>query len=1168
MRHQAKKGDPAANSLSKAYLGFQKLVPFPSYSRDTTTIEVRCALVQSPRADRILLQSAVSTHPRVATRDKATGSQARIYHKPAHLGVPVVFACIWPPLWPRLNSTPPAGLPSVSAVPPVSSATTSVGIYHTSPAGGLRPHISVGGTAPGDAPASTTAQHPLSNVSTSGHAAESPGCHHGGIVAINAGGYQMGGPMGQHQQYHGSATGGQGQMPSGGYQRSTQRASPAPAQIMQQQQQRAGSSESPTTRPSQLPTSSQDASARKAKQVTPTTDPTIYSDTVRKGISNHSRTGQACDRCKVRKIRCDQAPDQCTNCRNQNLECLVTDRTTGRTVRRDYLTELEKRMTAMENTIKGMGQLLRTHANLEVKPFEYNPVKAKLPVGHTVDDQGNMVPDLDWHSGGWTEECGIYFRRAGNDPSPAQASAPAQAPSLSQQLQLSRPSTNASQTPSPDIPSKPFRLASDLETVRRPGLHLGIMPDAMENRSALMGTHLAVLGFAFNLADDSDPDVAEPDTVPDRSAPPVYNKSVRSLLRSIYHRHEIPELELPSYETSSSYSQWYFLVIHPFLPLIHKPSYTEMLKRFYEPGFVPEAWQVVQVHMVLAIIYYQIGTRNWEKPAERDTFVDLSNKHYHIALSKVSSLQMEPSFDAVQALSLISAHARSFPKPGAALHIASKAFNMAVDISLHREIHPKPGKSTNLHLEMRKRVWWGILVVIVTLCGRLGKPMPISGAEFDVTFPEPIPEECLLEHGVDMTLKREPCHYVVGLAGFHIIPLYLEMFANLYAVKFNAARYSDITEALEAKLDNYMKWIPDEIRVGVPGPAEGEGKVAATYAHLFGLEYRLCLRHPAVNESASEEVKNANIKICRDVCREIYRYTVRLMELKSLDTTFYQVSIYLLCLMTILSAVHKERHTLKPHEYAEFKEEVEGWLRILQEIWKLMGTSDASLRPLLHLVKSGLEDTPQKAPIDQAALFRHVLQDILEMRKEPKAATLQGNAPDPLQPVHLQQLPRHQEDRRPQQGVGNAEQARSQYQRGSLPHVQGAYQGGGGMNHGATMLDLALSPEQLAAVGMTDGISWFPVPPGYTRTAGGIIMPMENVGNNDFAPQLPAVGSQLSNMPAGGSSGTLPVSHASSGWPLLIFDRQPNTSQQGGSQPGSNNAADYGQSSHPAAPYT
>lgn len=932
------------------------------------------------------------------------------------------------------------------------------------------------------------------------------------------------------------------------YQRSAlptqqQRPSPTPSHIYSH---KANPSESPSVGPQTSP----DATARKHKQQPPSTDPAIYSDAVRKGISNHSRTGQACDRCKVRKIRCDQAPDQCTNCRNQNLECLVTDRTTGRTVRRDYLRELERQMGALEASNRGLEQLLRKHAGIEVKPFEYNPVKAKLPVGHTVDDQGNIIPDPEWLAAGWIEDCGVYIRK------PAQTIL---SNSSGLPLPLSSAATVKSESPQPAGPaSRAFRLQSDLELARRPGLHIGMTTDLPGSQSTMMGRQLAVLGFAFNLADDTDPDVAEPDVVPDPSRH-VYNKSVRSMLRTIHHLHPVPELELPTFEFANNYSQWYFLMIHQYLPIIHKPTYMALLKRFYEPGFVPTPAQAVQVHMVLSIIYYQIGTRNWEKPSERDTFVDLSNKHYHAALSKVPHLQMEPSFESVQAMTLICAHARSFPKPGAALHMSHLTLNMATDIGLHRTPYLASDKTTNLIYEMRKRVWWAIMVVVVTMCGRLGQPMPISSAEFDCPFPEAIPEECLLEDRVDMSLQKEPCHYVVGLAGYRVALLYLEMYQNLFAAKFDAAHYHDIIEALESKLDAWREWLPNEIRVGVPGPAEEDGKVSATYAHLFGLEFRLIMRHPAVYEAASEDIKNSNIKICRELSREILRYTMRLRDLKSLDTAFYQVSNYLLCLMTVLSAVHKERHKLSSQEYTEFKQEVEGWLSILQECWKLMGVNDSSLRPLVQLVSSGLDNNSQEPPMDQAALFRHVLKDIMDMKNEYQNSegiptrigsnTTSGNLSHVPTSIAFGQF-RGRDDRGINQ-LPNSSYTTNRLCSTQVLAIPGMVQ--------PTASNGGAGAEQMKT-GMVNDVTWFPVPPGLVRGANGLIMPMENLPHS-ITPAVTSVASTVRNiLNSTDAAQNIPSSRVSAGhgtesWPLLVFDKG---ATQSSSQPMTDyNSADY-----------
>ncbi|KAH7313689.1 hypothetical protein B0I35DRAFT_277451 [Stachybotrys elegans] len=73
-----------------------------------------------------------------------------------------------------------------------------------------------------------------------------------------------------------------------------------------------------------------------------------FSSVIKSRLSTYTRTGQACDRCKVRKIRCDAEADGCTHCVNLGVSCYVTDRTSGRTERRGYTRELERNKAALE----------------------------------------------------------------------------------------------------------------------------------------------------------------------------------------------------------------------------------------------------------------------------------------------------------------------------------------------------------------------------------------------------------------------------------------------------------------------------------------------------------------------------------------------------------------------------------------------------------------------------------------------------------------------------------------------------------------------------------------------------------------------------------------------------------------------------------------------------
>lgn len=75
-----------------------------------------------------------------------------------------------------------------------------------------------------------------------------------------------------------------------------------------------------------------------------------------------SRTGQACDRCKRRKIRCDNSPGGCLPCQQNHTECKTTDRNTGRATGRGHTEQVERellyyrqRVPALESQIRELG---------------------------------------------------------------------------------------------------------------------------------------------------------------------------------------------------------------------------------------------------------------------------------------------------------------------------------------------------------------------------------------------------------------------------------------------------------------------------------------------------------------------------------------------------------------------------------------------------------------------------------------------------------------------------------------------------------------------------------------------------------------------------------------------------------------------------------------------
>lgn len=360
------------------------------------------------------------------------------------------------------------------------------------------------------------------------------------------------------------------------------------------------------------------------------------------------------------------------------------------------------------------------------------------------------------------------------------------------------------------------------------------------------------------------------------------------------------------------------------------------LTRIYDdPSTKPTVPQMVTVHMVFATIYFQYGIRNREEPEKQSQLNELSNKHYHWCLSKFFHIVTSQTVTAVQALAMIAVHTRSFPKPGCSSTVANYAFNKAIELNLHRAVK-MPGGGTNVDNEVRKRVWWVTLGLAVTLNGRLGRPMPITIEEFDVEFPIAIPDEYLSDEGILDESKIGQCRNMVGLVGFRAVPLYLEMFSNIYSVRRDPSKYVEVVRHLEKGMRAIQDNLPDDLKVESCQPGS---QIFALYTQAFCLEFWLCLRHPSVCMTDDPKFCAENTKICDETARKLLKVVGDLLRVKSLDTTWYQLSVYVAAIFSTLVAHWERRFETTAAEIATLREEMKTWMSVVYEIGRLLGKS-------------------------------------------------------------------------------------------------------------------------------------------------------------------------------------------------------------------------------------
>lgn len=355
-----------------------------------------------------------------------------------------------------------------------------------------------------------------------------------------------------------------------------------------------------------------------------------------------------------------------------------------------------------------------------------------------------------------------------------------------------------------------------------------------------------------------------------------------------------------------------------------------------EPGFKASVPELVLVHMVFATILFQFGVRNSQTLEQRNNFNDLSNKHYHFALSKMYEIFSSTEFEALQALVLIASHTRAFPKPGSGSIVASMALHRALELNYHRRTK-QPGEPTDLQNELRKRAWWNMMTVVVDINGKRGYPLPLSVQDFDVDFPEPIADELLSDDGVD-TSRTLPCPYEVAIAGFKCVPMYMEMYANIFSVRRDESNYKNIVAALEAQMNQWEAELPASMRLNPPKKHDHE-MVGPLFARTFMLEFRLHVRHPSLAMTTDQEMIAENTRICENAAREYLETVEHLSKMKALDTTWHQMSVYCVAILSMLVPQWERRFEITPEEVTKLREEMERWMNVVKEMSTLLGMS-------------------------------------------------------------------------------------------------------------------------------------------------------------------------------------------------------------------------------------
>lgn len=357
-----------------------------------------------------------------------------------------------------------------------------------------------------------------------------------------------------------------------------------------------------------------------------------------------------------------------------------------------------------------------------------------------------------------------------------------------------------------------------------------------------------------------------------------------------------------------------------------------------DPSFEPCPAEKVIVHCVFATMLWQFVVRNWENPVQQADFNRRSNLHYHYALSFFQQLMASHTLQDVQAMSMLCIHLRALPKPGACWMMTSTTMNLAIELGLHRSMRswaPESRKISVLEIELRKRIFWSVLVIHIIISGKLGRPMALREEDYDVELPEAVDDNLLSEEGID-TSKEGECEFLVGMTSFRFEPICIDLYNNIYAVKRSPQTYIETVLRLEHRIQTHIdSWDTDLMRRWAS--ANDVTQVYPLYIKMWPLEFRLLLRHPSLSLTSSAEFNNESLTICMDMSKQILKIVKQLQAWKSLDSNWQTGALFVLAISTTLFGHWERRDGLTLTGFDILKEDMRSWLSIMSDMGRYLG---------------------------------------------------------------------------------------------------------------------------------------------------------------------------------------------------------------------------------------
>lgn len=309
------------------------------------------------------------------------------------------------------------------------------------------------------------------------------------------------------------------------------------------------------------------------------------------------------------------------------------------------------------------------------------------------------------------------------------------------------------------------------------------MQDAKESKFLGPSSGIAITRLVMQLAKQFTDAASIKEIVPEQRAKQIkelYLQEQEKPTSKVYPLiSNVPAITLPSRALVDHLVTMYKLRVQPMYPALHEPTLDRDVDIAFNTPDQASAYQHFVCCMVIAISMQKMDTE----------YAGLADSYYLAALKHLEPVVRPMDLKTLQCFALMAEYSLLTPTRTAIYYVVGIAVRLAQALGLNEEKTitrgHTDGKVDFLEIDMRRRVFWCVLVMEYGLSHSLGRPAILATGldHLDVSWFETCDDKYITPDGIDPAAERPTLKKWIAIHFFKMRLLQLEIRRKLYQRK-------------------------------------------------------------------------------------------------------------------------------------------------------------------------------------------------------------------------------------------------------------------------------------------------------------------------------------------------------------------------------------------------